>query len=64
MHINVIGLLNTISRHIIFATGSMIKNRKIENIADATTQVHKLYLHNGFNITHMHADREFEPLRS
>ena len=47
MHINQIGFLNTISRHIMFATGSMIKKRKIENIADVITKVHKLYLHCG-----------------
>ena len=56
IHINGIGFLNTISRHIIFATGSMIKNRKVDNIADGITQVHKLYLQRGFNITHMHTD--------
>ena len=37
MQINGIGFLNTISRNIMFATGSMIKNRKIENIADGIT---------------------------
>ena len=64
MHINGIGFLNTIPRHIMFATGSMIKNRKVENIADGITQEHKLYLQRGFNITHMHTDCEFEPLRN
>ena len=54
MHINGISFLNTISRHIMFATGSMIKNRKVENIADGITQVHKLYLQRSFKITHMH----------
>ena len=63
MHINGIGFLNNISRHIMFATGIMIKNRKIENIADGITQVHKLYLQRGFKITHMHTDCDFEPLR-
>ena len=62
MHINGIGFLNTISRHIMFATVSMIKNRKVEHIAYGITQVHKLYLHRGFNITHMNTDCEFEPL--
>ena len=62
MHINGIGFLNTISRHIMFATGSMIKNRKFEHIADGITQVHKLYLQRGFKITHMHTNCEFEPL--
>ena len=62
MHINGIGFVNTISWHIMFPTGSMIKNRKMENIADGTTQVHKLYMQLGFNITHMHTDCEFEPL--
>ena len=62
MHINGIGFLITISRHIMFATGSMIKNRKVEHIADRITQVHKLYLQRGFKITHMHTDCEFEPL--
>ena len=63
MHINEIGLLNIISRHIMFSTGSMIKNRKIENIADGITKVHKLYLKHGFKITHMHTDCDFEPLK-
>ena len=63
MHINGIGFLITISRHIMFATASMIKNRKVERIADGIIQVHKLYLQRGFNITHMHTGCEFEPLR-
>ena len=56
MHTNGIGFLITISRHIMFATGSMIKNRKFEHIADGFTQVHKLYLQHGFKITYMHTD--------
>ena len=63
MHINGIGFLVNISRHIMFATGSMIKKPKVEHIADGITQVHKLYLQRGFKITHMHTDCEFEPLR-
>ena len=63
MHINGIGLLVTISRHIIFATGSMIKKRKVEHIVDGITQVHKVYLKRGFKITHMHTDCELEPIR-
>ena len=62
MYISGIGFLITISRHIMFATGSMIKNRKVEHTADGITQVRKLYLHRGFKITHMHTDCEFEPL--
>ena len=62
MHINGIGFPVTISRHIMFATGSMIKNRKVDRIAHGITQVHKLYLQRGFNITHMHTDCDFEPL--
>ena len=54
MHINVIGFLDTISQHIMFAIGSMIKNRKIENILDGIIQLHKLKLQRSFNITHMH----------
>ena len=45
-----------------FATGSIIKNRKVEHIADRITQVHKLYLQRGFKITYMHTDCEFKPL--
>ena len=63
MHINGIVFLNTISQHIMFATGSMIKNLKVENIADGITQAHKLRLQRGFNITHMHTYFYFEPLR-
>ena len=63
MHINGIVSFNTISWHIMFSTGSMIKKRKVENISDGITQVHKLYLQSGFKITHMHTDSEFESLR-
>ena len=63
MHINGIGFLITISRNIMFATGSMIKNRKVEHIAYEITQVHKLYLQCGFKSTHMHTNYEFETLR-
>ena len=62
MHTNGIGFPNTISRHIMFATRIMIKNPKVENIADGTTKVHKLYLQSDFNITSMHTDCEFKPL--
>ena len=62
MHINGIDFLNTISRHIMFATGNMIKNHKIEHIADGITQVHKLYLQRCFKITHVHTDCEFKPI--
>ena len=63
MNINSILLLNAISQHIMFATGSMIKNRKIENIEDVIKQVHKIYLHFGFKIMQISSDRDFEPLR-
>ena len=56
MYINGIGFHNTISRHIMFSKGSMIKNQTVENIADGITQVHQLYLHRGFNITHIRTD--------
>ena len=62
MHINGIVLLDTVSRHIMFSTGTMIKNRQIENISYGIIQVHKLYLQRGFNITHMHTSCEFKPL--
>ena len=62
MHTNGIGFLNDISQHIMFDTGSMIKNRKNENIADGITQVHKIHLQRCFKITHMHTDCEFRPL--
>ena len=63
MHINGIGFLNTISRHIMFATGIMIKNRKVKNIEDGIKQFQKLYLQRVFKITRIRADREFELLR-
>ena len=62
VHINVIGFLNMISWHIMFATVIMIKNRKNDNIANGIMQVHKLYLHRGFKITNMHTECEFKPL--
>ena len=63
MHINGIGFINTTSRHIIFATGSMIKNQKLNNIEDGINQVNKLCLKRGFKITLIHSDSEIEPLR-
>ena len=47
-----------------FTTGSMIKNRNMNNIEDVIKQVQKLYLQSGFKITRIHADSEFEPLRA
>ena len=64
MHINGIVFLNTIPRHIIFATGSKIKNLKLKNIEDLIKQVNKIYLQYGFKITHIHAGNEFELLLS
>ena len=42
MHINGIGFLSTIYLHIIFYTGSIIKNQKVKNIEDGINQVNKL----------------------
>ena len=42
MQINGIGFLNTISWHIIFATGSMIKNIEVNNIEYVIKQFNKL----------------------
>ena len=44
------------------ATGSMFKNRKINNIEEVIKQFHKLYMQSGFKITHIPADSKFEPL--
>ena len=56
VHINDISFLNTISRHIMFATGVMIKYRKINNIEDRNKQVKKIYLQCGFKITCIYSD--------
>ena len=63
MHINGIDFRNTISWHIMFATGSMIKNRK-NNIEDGIKQIHKLYLQRSFKNPLIHADSDFEPLHA
>ena len=63
MHINGIGLLNTIPRYIMFAAGIIINNRKLKNSEGGITQVHKLYLHCEFNITRMRSDSGLNPLR-
>ena len=39
-----------------FATGSIIKNRKINNIEYGIKQGHKIYLQRGFKITRIYAD--------
>ena len=62
MHNTLIVFLNTISRHIMFATGSMIKNWKTENISDRITQVHEIYLQRVYKITHIHTNCDFKPL--
>ena len=64
MHINGIGFLNTISQHIMFDTGSIIKDQKINNIEDVIKQVHKPYLQRGFKITCIHFDSKVEPLHA
>ena len=56
IYINCTGLLNTISRHSMFVTGIMIKNRKLKNIKDEIKQVNKIYLQRDFSITHIHAN--------
>ena len=58
MHINGIVFLRNISRHILFTTGIMIKNRKLKSIEYGISQVNKLYLLCGFNIICIHADSE------
>ena len=60
MHINIIGLLNTLSLNILFDMGIMIKNQKLKIIEYRINQVNKQYLQCGFNITHIHCDSEFE----
>ena len=62
MHINGIGFLNTISKHVMFSTGSMIKYLKIKNTEDVIKQVHKLDIQRGFKTTRIHANSEFEHL--
>ena len=62
MHINGIGFLHTISKHVMFSTGIMIKDLKIKNIEDVIKQVHKLNIQCGFKTTHIHADSEIEHL--
>ena len=62
MHVNGIGIMNTISRHIKFATGSKIKIRKVDNIEYGIKYANKIYLQRGLKTTHINADSEFEPL--
>ena len=64
MHIIVIRFFNTVSQHIIFSTGSIIKNLKLNNIKNVINQVNKLYLQLVFIITNIHYDSEFVPLQS
>ena len=63
MNTNSIGFLNTISQHIIYATGSIIKNRKVKNMENEIKQLTKLYLQRGFKITRIHDNSEFESLQ-
>ena len=47
-----------------FATGSTLKNRKLKNIEGGIKQVKKIYLKCGFKTILIHANSEFEPLRT
>ena len=64
MHINGIGLLNTIYRHIIFATSIMIKNRKVNKTEYGIKQTNKIYFQRGLKITRIYSDIKSEPLHS
>ena len=56
IQIDGIVFLNNTSQLIMFVTGSMIKNRKIENNEDGTKQFHKVYLQRGLKTMRIHAD--------
>ena len=62
MHINGIGLPNIISRHIMFSTEIMIKNKNNNNSVDGIMQAHRLYLQHELKIIYMHADSKLKVL--
>jgi hypothetical protein len=63
MFVNKLPFFMTISRHIKFGTAKMIKSAKSATLIAAIKQVRGAYLKRGFNITHILADGQFEPLR-
>ena len=64
MHINGIVFLNTISWHIMFTTGIMIKSWQVKIIEDVFKQFNNLYLQHGLKTTRINANRKFELIRA
>jgi hypothetical protein len=62
--VNKIPFLVTLSRKIVFTTANHLANRKMATIFKAFKEIYKYYLQRGFRITEVHADHEFDALRS
>jgi hypothetical protein len=61
--VNKIPFFTTISRNIKFRTFKVLKNQKSGTPLAAIKSVKRLYMQQGFQITHLLMDGQFEPLR-
>lgn len=64
MHVNKVPILVTYSRSIRFGTVTHLINRRAGTIGSALLDVIQMYEHQGFTMSTIFADIEFEPLRS
>ena len=62
--INSIPFLLSLSHGLRFLTVEVLPNRQIETIKDRIRSICKLYQRRGFKVESLHADSEFEPIRS
>ena len=63
MFVNRIPFLVSISRHIRFGTVELLLSRTSDALLDGIRRIADVYSRRGFQITRVHGDPEFEPLR-
>jgi hypothetical protein len=62
--VNKIPFFLTLSRKICFTAVNHLADRTVPQIFKAFKEIYQYYLHRGFRITTVHADGEFEPLKT
>jgi hypothetical protein len=62
--VNKIPFLVTLSWKIVLTTANHLANRKMATIFKTFKKIYKYYLQQGFRITEVHADHEFDALQS
>ena len=63
MFINGIRFINTVSRHVKFVTAEHIANAEVSTLQESIRQVKQFYMQQGFKITNILMDGQFECIR-